>query len=53
MGQDQASMVRVLMTPELDVDVELLLEDDCAVDDCPEEVEPVELELVELVEAEP
>ena len=53
MGQDQASMVRVLMTPELDVDVELLLEDDCTVDDCPEEVEPVELELVELLDVEP
>jgi hypothetical protein len=46
-------MVSVLITPELDVDVEPVLEDDCPVDDCPEEVEPVELELVELLDVEP
>ena len=38
MGQAQASMVRVLRTPELDVEVELVL-----ADVCPVEVEPVEL----------
>ena len=42
MGHCHASMVSVLITPELDVDVEPVLEDDCPVDDCPEEVEPVE-----------
>jgi hypothetical protein len=49
MGHAQASMVRVLRTPELDVEPELVLEEVC-----PDEVEPVELEPVELLlEVEP
>jgi len=46
MGQDHASMVSVLMGPELDV--ELVLEDVC-----PDEVEPAELEVELVLDAEP